>query len=496
MTDSFLWYDLETWGINPRDSQIAQFAGVRTDTELQQIGDPHVIWVKPFEDLLPSPTACLVTGLDPFEVSRRGLREAAAINEIHELVKAAGTCTVGWNTLRFDDEFIRYGLYRNFHDPYAREWQYGNSRWDLLDVARLFHALRPDGLNWPKREDGAPSFRLEHLAAANSVDHGHAHEALSDVEATIGLARIMRRAQPKLWNYALRLRDKRFISGMISLAPATPLLNISHRFPAERACAGIVLPLAWHPRNRNQLITAELHVDPESWLDLDVETLAERLYSKSADLAPETVRPPLKGVHINKCPALVALNHVQPNEWERMGVDLAICLRNADRFTPAVLNDLQAKLSDLFKRDSFESDGDVDGALYDELPNRSDDHLRARIRESLPEDLAELRASFRDPRGEPLLLRYRARNWPETLSAKESSEWAREVLDRWNGKDPNTSVSKLDAFRQELDECRRSESKFWESELAETQLALLNSVESWQQQAQALWLSRLEGSQR
>ena len=321
MTDSFLWYDLETWGANPRNTQIAQFAGIRTDTELNPIGDPHVIWVKPWDDLLPSPTACMVTGLDPFQVSERGVREATAVNEIHELLKAAGTCSVGWNALRFDDEFIRFALYRNFHDPYLREWQYGNSRWDLLDVARLFHALRPDGLEWPRREDGAPSFRLEHLAAANGIAHGHAHEALSDVEATLGLARKMKQTQPKLWTYALKLRDKRYVSQLIKLEPPTPVLHISNRFPAERACAGIVLPLAWHPRNRNQVMTAELHPDPSRWLDLDVDTLAARLYAKSSELSDDTPRPPLKGIQINRCPVLVSLNHVRPDDWQRMGLD-------------------------------------------------------------------------------------------------------------------------------------------------------------------------------
>ncbi|MBD8526301.1 exodeoxyribonuclease I [Pseudomarimonas arenosa] len=481
MTDSFLWYDLETWGANPRNTQIAQFAGIRTDTDLNPIGDPHIVWVKPWNDLLPSPSACVVTGLDPLTVAERGVREATAVAEIHELLKAAGTCSVGWNTLRFDDEFIRFALYRNFHDPYAREWQYGNSRWDLLDVARLFHALRPDGIEWPAREDGAPSFRLEHLAAANRIAHGHAHEALSDVQATLGLARLMKRAQPKLWNYALKLRDKGFVGDMLRLDPPTPLLHISHRFPAERACAGVVLPVLRHPRNRNQLMTVELHSDPGGWMDLDVDELATRLYARSADLSDQRPRPPLKGIQINRCPALVALNHVRQSEWQRMGIDLDRCLRHAELFTPAVLATLQEKLHTLFERDRFQSDPDVDAALYDALPDRGDDRLRARVHEALPEELAQIQRLFRDSRGEPLMFRYRARNWFDTLNAAERTDWARTVLERWNHVASPGTDSPLQAFQAELAQLRASE------QTNDDQQGLLNRVEAWQQQQHAYW---------
>ena len=485
MTDSFVWYDLETWGTNPRSTQIAQFAGVRTDTELNPIGDPRVVWFKPWDDLLPSPTASLVTGLDPYHVAERGLREATAVEEVVQLLGAAGTCSVGWNSLRFDDEFVRFALYRNFHDPYQREWQNGNSRWDLLDVARLFHALRPEGMEWPQREEGAPSFRLEHLAAANGISHGHAHEALSDVEATLGLARRLKQAQPRLWDYALRLRDKRFVASLIKLDPPTPMLHISQRFPAERACAGIVLPLAWHPRNKNQLMTAELHPDPAGWVNLDAEELAARLYAKADDLPEGVERPPLKGIQINRCPALVAINHVRDHEWVRMGVDLQRCLQHARQFTPTLMATIQQTLNQLFERDRFEGDGEVDGALYDALPDRSDDRLRARIRDALPDELAGLQSQFRDPRGEPLLFRYRARNWPETLSHGERCEWAQQVLSRWHSAPGISSISRMQAFDQELAELRQQTPS-----LSQAQLELLDQVERWRDEKQAMWLSR------
>jgi len=248
MTHSFLWYDLETFGRDPRRTRIAQFAAIRTDAELNPIGEPVSLYCQPALDLLPSPEATLITGITPQQAMRDGLREAEFFARVHEELATPGTCAVGYNSIRFDDEFIRFGLYRNFHDAYEREWRDGNSRWDLLDVMRLMRALRPEGLEWPLREDGAPSFKLDDLAGANGTREGNAHEALSDVRAMLGLARRMRAAQPRLWDYALRLRDKRHVAGLLDLVGATPVLHISSRYPATRHCAALVLPLARHPR--------------------------------------------------------------------------------------------------------------------------------------------------------------------------------------------------------------------------------------------------------
>src|SRR5262245_56736367 len=215
MPASFLFYDLETFGADPRSTRIAQFAAIRTDAALREIEAPISIFVQPAADLLHSPTATVITGLAPQDAQAQGMTEAAAFALIFEEMSRPETCTLGYNALRFDDEFVRHGLFRNFYDPYEREWRGGNCRWDLLDVLRLAHALRPEGLIWPQREDGATSFKLEHLATANGVRIGDAHEALSDVRALIGLARKFKQAQPRLWDYALKLRDKRFAASLI-----------------------------------------------------------------------------------------------------------------------------------------------------------------------------------------------------------------------------------------------------------------------------------------
>ena len=240
---SFLWHDYETFGADPRRDRPAQFAALRTDADLNEIGDPIELYCKPADDYLPHPAACLITGITPQKAQRRGLPEAEFARQVQSAMSEPGTCVAGYNSLRFDDEVSRHLFYRNLLDPYAREWQNGNSRWDLIDVVRAFYALRPEGIEWPLREDGAPSFKLEHLTAANGIAHEGAHDAVADVRATIALARLLKARNPKLFDYLLGLRGKRAVAKQLDLPSAKPLLHISRRYPASRGCSALVMPL-------------------------------------------------------------------------------------------------------------------------------------------------------------------------------------------------------------------------------------------------------------
>lgn len=467
MPASFLWYDLETWGTDPRRQRIAQFAAQRTDLELNPLGEPQTVWFAPAHDVLPSPMAALITGLDPFELARSGAREAVAMQAVEAVLAVPETCSVGWNTLRFDDEFIRHTLYRNFHDPYAREYAQGNSRWDLLDFARFAYALRPDGIVWPSREDGAPSFRLEHLAAANGVQHSAAHDARSDVEATVGMARKLRAAQPKLWDYHLGLRDKRRVADLLNPARGEPLLHVSPKFPASRGCAGIVLPLAPHPRAGNQMIVVELHEAVDDWLDAPPEAIAARVFARQQDLPDGVTRIALKAVHLNRAPALTHLAHVRAGEMQRLGLDREHCLRQAEKLR--AVDDLVERVQQAFAREWPASD-DVDDQLYERLPDRRDDRLRAQIRRARPDQLAGFSDAFHDSRGNELLWRYRARNWPDQLNNEEQQRWQHEVAERLS--EPSNPAG-WQAFTRELAEARRVSTE------NPAQITLLDRVEVW-----------------
>src|SRR5690606_8867344 len=210
---------------------------------LNIIGEPLVQYCQPPQDLLPHPDACLITGITPQLARAKGIPENQFIANIHRELSAPGTCSVGYNSIRFDDEVTRYTLYRNFYDPYEREWRNGNSRWDIIDMVRACRALRPDGIEWPNNDDGKPSFELEHLTAANNLKHEAAHDALSDVYATIAVARLVKTRQPKLFDYLLKLRSKHEVAALLNLAQRKPVLHVSGMFPAERGCVALVLPL-------------------------------------------------------------------------------------------------------------------------------------------------------------------------------------------------------------------------------------------------------------
>jgi len=449
MADSFLFYDLETFGQDPRRTRVAQFAAIRTDADLNMIDAPVSFYVKPADDLLPSPIATLITGITPQHALAEGVSEAEAFSRINDLMARPGTCTLGYNTLRFDDEFVRHGLFRNFFDPYEREWRNGNSRWDLLDMLRLVHALRPDGIAWPQREDGATSFKLEHLALANDVRQGDAHEALSDVHATIGMARLFKQAQPRLWEYALKLRDKRFVGSLLDVDAMQPVLHISMRYPAQRMCAAPVMPIARHPYINNRVIALDLEGDIDGLLALPAETLAARLYTRAADLAEGEQRVPLKEVHLNKVPALVAWNHLRPADHARLGIDVATVDANAARVReagPALVE----KVRQVYGGERVATVSDVDASLYDGFLADGDKALMSRLRTSPPAELAGFAERLKDPRMPELLFRYRARNHPQTLDAGERGRWNDYRRQRLLG-DARLGEQTLPEFRAQLD---------------------------------------------
>lgn len=421
-TGTFFWHDYETGGADPRRDRPTQFAGLRTTLELEPVGEPVTFFCKPAPDILPHPDAVLLTHITPQECERNGLAEADFAGRVLEELGAPGTCGVGFNSLRFDDEFTRNLLYRNFHDPYAREWENGNSRWDLIDLVRLCYALRPEGVEWPRRDDGSPSFRLEHLAAANHLTQTRAHDAVSDVETLISLARLVRVRQPRLFDYYFGLRRKQAVFELLDLARMAPVLHVSSRYAAERGCIALVAPIAAHPRQPNGVIVVDLDADPAPLLALDADAIADRVFTPRADLPDGVERVPLKVVHANKSPALAPLSALRGVDTARIGLDVERGLVHLERLRAA--EGIAAKVRTVFSRGG-DDDAPVDPelALYRGFASDVDRRLLAEVRRTPPEELGRRRFAFRDARFAELLFRYRARNWPETLDAEERARW-------------------------------------------------------------------------
>lgn len=421
MTTTLYWHDYETFGVDPKRDRPAQFAGLRTDEALNEVGDPLVVYCKPARDVLPHPEACLLTGITPQLADAQGMPEPEFIARIHAELARPGTCGVGYNTLRFDDEVTRNTLYRNFYDPYAREWQQGNSRWDLIDLVRMTYALRPEGIEWPRHDDGRPSFRLEDLAAANGIGHESAHDALSDVRATIGLARLIRNRQPRLYDWLFQLRNKRKAAEQLDLVGHEPVIHTSRMYPSETGCTTLVMPLVGEPGNNNSVLVYDLRQDPSPFLALDVEGLRDRLFTRAEDLPVGVERLSVKSVKINKCPALAPRKTLDESIAKRIAINLDACARHWEQLNAD--KGFMQRVAQTYNSREFSPSGDADLALYEGFLNDADRPLLARVRDASKQELAQTRFDFHDKRLPELLFRYRARNWPETLSAEEAQRW-------------------------------------------------------------------------
>lgn len=423
-TASYYWHDYETFGTDPQRDRACQFAGIRTDLDFNIIGDPLMLYCKTADDYLPNPEACLITGITPQLATEKGVCEAEFIGAIYEQLAQPGTCSLGYNSIRFDDEVTRNLLYRNFFDPYTREWQNGNSRWDLIDIARAARALRPDGINWPLTDEGVASFRLEALTQANGIAHKAAHDALSDVYATIALARLIKQQQPKLYDYLFANRLKPAVSELIKLGSLTPLVHISGRFSAKNNCLAIIVPICAHPKNSNEIIVYDLSANPSELLTLSAAEIQQRLFVATADLAEGVERIALKTVHINKSPVLAPLSVIRPADEQRLALDLAKCKRHLQQIKSAAGPALAQKLDTVFIRDYADTANDPDLMIYSGgFFSHKDKLTQQKIRQLSPIQLADFKSQFDDIRLPEMLFRYRARNYPETLNKDESKRW-------------------------------------------------------------------------
>lgn len=394
-----------------------QFAGQRTTLELEPIGDPVNILVKISDDALPSPMAINVTGITPQSTLSDGISEPEfckiAMNEIF----TPGTCAVGYNTVRFDDEFMRATLWRNFYDPYEWEWKDGRSRWDLLDVVRMTRALRPEGTNWPFDKNGKASNRLEYLTKENGLSHEHAHDALSDVYATIAVAQLIKEKQPELFKFLFDARNKRVVMNMINLDASRPVVYVSGRYSSEFNKATVVVPIA--PAKNGNVLVYDLRYN-----------LDELLSQESENGEKKSFYPIVKELCYNKCPAvapIVVLN--KGDGWEKIGLTLERIQENLDSLNrhPEFVERIRAEF---LEKPEFPPAVEPEQALYDGFLNDKDRIKVEAVRNADEKQLADFHPDFDDPRLPELLLHYKGRNFPNTLDEKEMEEWEKYRLKR------------------------------------------------------------------
>ena len=421
MAQTFFFYDLETSGLSARDDRIMQFAGIRTTLALEPIGEPCNMLVKLNDDTLPSPDALMVTGITPQQTTADGYSEAEFAKILVDEIFTADTITVGFNSIRFDDEFIRHLFWRNFYDPYEWSWKEGRSRWDLLDVVRMTRALRPDGIEWPFI-DGKEANRLELLTKLNGIEHLKAHDALSDVEALIAVTKLIKNTQPQLYDYLLKIRDKKEVKKLVNLDDKQPFVYVSGRFDVEFHKATVAFPLT-SGRNNN-VVVYDLRFDPAPFLHLSQSDLEKRLFASWDEQKSEGfVQIPVKELQYNRAPAVAPLGVLeQAGGWERVGLDQATITahRNTLLSVPSFAENVRSALE---QRPEFQKSADVEAQLYDGFVADVDVLRISKVRQADVHQLADLHPDFTDERLASLLLHYKARNFPRSLAEEEVGLW-------------------------------------------------------------------------
>ncbi len=450
MQDTMYWHDYETTGTDFARDRPVQFAGIRTDFELNILYESPVLYCKLSDDILPVPEAALLTGIGPSDLAEKGLTEDRFIRSILSEFSQPGTCVVGYNSLRFDDEFTRHALYRNLRDPYAREWQNGNSRWDVIDLVRMCYALRPEGIEWPLKENGLPGFRLEELTRANGISHEEAHDALSDVRATIALSALVRDRQPKLYDFLFQLRKKQNVLNQLYPLGKSPVVHVSSMYSAARGCLAVVLPLAAHPKNANGIIVYDLAVDPAPLIELSAADVRQRVFTPKDQLSGQQQRIPLKTIHINRCPAVAPLNTLTDANCERLEIDLENCLSNMRRLQ--AVSGVVEKIQDALIDAESPTETDPDLLLYrGGFFSAGDRQLMDMLVSDPPATLAIHNPEFQDSRLSEMYLRYRARNYPECLSDEERKHWHEYRRALWS------DGEKIDVYMQHLNSLQDSQ---------------------------------------
>ena len=447
---SFYWYDLETTGTNPASDRIIQFAGMRTDLDLQPIEEPYVTYVQMPVETLPSIEATLVTGISPQQTFEKGIPEIEAIKQINARFMVPNTCVVGYNNLRFDDEFIRYTLYRNLMDPYAREWSAGNSRWDLIDLVRATNALRPNGIQWPINDEGLPKFSLEALSQQNGLLHENAHDALSDVMATIELARLIKKNQPDIWTYALANRSKQTIRKLLEPLYRKPCVYVSGFYPNRQHCLAPVLPVAFHPKIDTRIIVCDLRGDLDFLINGTVDEIKKTLFEPSSTVMEKHKRVPLSEVRVNRCPFIAPLAVIREADAQRLEIDFER-VKGAHRDLLKVPN-LEQKIASLFSEGPIAKTRDVEEMLYERFIPKKDRLSCESLHSAISSGQPWPDIHFEDARLGVLATRLKCRTRPDELSVSESYGYFSWLKTRLEGGKLN-----IESFRSEIESRVREE---------------------------------------
>ncbi|QJC29207.1 exodeoxyribonuclease I [Enterobacteriaceae endosymbiont of Plateumaris rustica] len=419
---SFLFYDYETFGLHPSIDRIAQFACIRTNINFDIIEDPIVLYCKLPTDYIPNPKSVIIHNISPQIVNSKGILECYLAKKINKIFSKNYTCIVGYNNISFDDEFSRNLFYRNFYNPYDYCFN-NNSRWDILNLVRACCVLRPKGINWPKINN-IPVFNLEKIANINNIKlYYKSHDALSDVYTTIEVAKLIKKKQLLLYNYFFKNRTKEEILKIINLYEIKPLIYISNIYKNLNNNIGCVVPLFWSFKNRNILITFDLINNINQFINLN----------KKKDISENNFLIYIKFININNSPLLLPIKFLKNDDIKRLNFNLIYYETNFLIFKKhffEIKNIIFSCLIRFYNKNIFFDKKNVDTQLYKNFFRYSDLQKFKIIHKTSVNKLNKF--IFDDSRAKKLLFRYRARNFPETLSKLEKNKWSLYVKNIFN----------------------------------------------------------------
>ncbi len=479
---TFYWFDFETFGLDPKRDRPAQFAGLRTDENLNQLGKPDVLYCQLSEDYLPNPEACLVTGITPMTCMEQGVTEAEFAKKIYDLLSEPMTISIGYNNFKFDDEVVRHMFWRNLLEPYKREWDQGCARMDLYRVVQAVFAFKPDVFIWPRNDKGELVIKLEEMTKANNLVHENPHDAASDAISTMLLAKQIKEKEPRFWDYAVSLTNKKLIKSL--LGEFKPLLYASRRFGEEQNFMAAILPLGINPHKPNQCFCWNLAYDPQVLQNLTLFPLcrnpeSDRDHPESLcwDIESDKVVSldwdgivaripgakdkglPLIDLKLNDQPFLVKYNRKLcrvPGLTPEQVQERAKTIFDRDF---SIMSNVFDKIKAVGEEIYPESDeADLETSLYSTgfLDNRDRCQLE-RLRNMDPDKLAEnyARPQFINEELTDMIARYVARNYPGYLTAEAESAWEQYKIDHLiNGRNQARTFNQFfEEVNKKLEEC-------------------------------------------
>jgi exodeoxyribonuclease-1 len=409
---TYLFYDLETTGLNKAFDQVLQFAAIRTDTNFREI-DRYELSIRLRPDVVISPRA-IMTQRIPVAESLLGMSEYDAVCQIHQWMNTPRTISLGYNTLGFDDEFLRFSFHRNLLPPYTHQYASGCRRMDILPFTVIYRLYSENTLKWPEI-DGKPTLKLEHLNSANQLASGRAHDAMVDVEATVALAEMLSR-EKKIWNFLSGYFEKKTDTERLSNLPSafqsahgnhTQGLVVSQEMGKDNSYQAPVLSIGNSIPYGNQTL----------WLRLDLpelrETTPETIHEKSWVIRKRLGEPPfILPPHERYLRRLSAERRTVADE------NLAWISSNPDLFGEIVMYHRNFRYPEI-------PDLDPDAALYQMgFPSAQEESMNHRFHSASFNEKMELATQLLRPETRALARRILMRNHPDETMGHDPEEWS------------------------------------------------------------------------